>query len=102
MRDKDLDEVLRRMAPLIDAWHFTDLPTPRAASAAGLAERHAALGIAGPGPVSVSLHPSPAAALDAALEASDPTDRIVVFGSFYTVGGVLASGPPRLRAPHLP
>jgi len=101
MRDKDLDEVLRRMAPLVDHWHFTDLPTSRAATAAELVARHAALGIAGPGTVGVTAHPTPGAALDAALEASDPTDRIVVFGSFYTVGGVLASGRPRLRAPHL-
>jgi len=101
MRDKDVDEVLRRMAPLVDHWHFTDLPTPRAASAAVLATRHAALGLAGPGPVGVSVHATPSAALDAALEASDPADRIVVFGSFYTVGGVLANGLPRLRAPHL-
>ena len=36
----------------------------------------------------------------AALEAADPTGRIVVFGSFYTVGGVLKQGLPRLSAPH--
>jgi len=99
MRDKDIDEVLLRMVPLVDHWHVTDLPTPRAASAAFIANRVAALA---PGrPVGVTCHATPAEALDAALEASDPTDRIVVFGSFYTVGGVLASGRPRLRAPHL-
>jgi dihydrofolate synthase/folylpolyglutamate synthase len=102
MRDKDLDEVLRRMAPLVDEWHFTDLPTPRAARAGDLAAHHAALAVRGPGPVGVHMHASPAQALDAVLEAADPTDRIVVFGSFYTVGGVLASGRPRLQAPHLP
>ena len=32
--------------------------------------------------------------------AADPTDRIVVFGSFYTVGGVLKDGMPAFR-PHL-
>ena len=40
-------------------------------------------------------------ALRAAVEAADPTDRIVVFGSFYTVGGVLKNGVPRLHAKHL-
>ena len=99
MRDKDIDEVLLRMVPLVDHWHVTDLPTPRAASAAFIADRVAAL--AAGRPVGVTCHATPAEALDAALEASDPTDRIVVFGSFYTVGGVLASGRPRLRAPHL-
>ena len=34
MRDKDIDAILARMAPLVDAWHFTDLPAARAASAA--------------------------------------------------------------------
>jgi dihydrofolate synthase/folylpolyglutamate synthase len=42
----------------------------------------------------------PAAALAAAAAAADPADRIVVFGSFYTVGGVLKAGLPRLGAPH--
>ena len=41
------------------------------------------------------------AALDAAIAAADPADRIVVFGSFFTVGGILANGIPRLDAPHL-
>jgi dihydrofolate synthase/folylpolyglutamate synthase len=40
-------------------------------------------------------------ALRAAAAAADPADRIVVFGSFYTVGGVLKDGVPRLQAKHL-
>ena len=54
----------------------------------------------GPGPVAVSCHADPASALAAAVETADPADRIVVFGSFYTVGGVLEGGLPRLSAPH--
>ena len=43
-----------------------------------------------------------ASALQACAAAgADPADRIVVFGSFYTVGGVLKEGLPRLSAPHL-
>ena len=41
------------------------------------------------------------AALQAALAAANPADRIAVFGSFYTVGAVLEEGLPRLAAPHL-
>jgi peptide/nickel transport system ATP-binding protein len=37
----------------------------------------------------------------AAVDAAEPADRIVVFGSFYTVGGVLQQGVPRLQARHL-
>jgi dihydrofolate synthase/folylpolyglutamate synthase len=51
--------------------------------------------------VSTTLHASPDAALRAAAAAADPADRIVVFGSFFTVGGVLKDGLPRLAAPHL-
>jgi dihydrofolate synthase/folylpolyglutamate synthase len=50
----------------------------------------------------LSLHTSPQAALDAAFKTADPTDRIVVFGSFFTVGGVLSAGLPSRHAPHLP
>jgi dihydrofolate synthase/folylpolyglutamate synthase len=51
--------------------------------------------------VQASTHADPMAALDAAVAAADPADRIVVFGSFYTVGGVLKDGVPRLQARHL-
>ncbi len=101
MRDKDLAAMLARMAPLVDEWHFTDLPLPRAATAEELAAVHASLGSKGPGPVGVHRHAGPAQALAAALAEADPTDRIVVFGSFYTVGGVLKDGVPVLRARHV-
>jgi len=51
--------------------------------------------------VTASACASPEAALAAAVKNADPADRIVVFGSFYTVGGILKSGTPRLSAPHL-
>lgn len=103
MSDKDLQGILTRMAPLVDHWHFTDLPLPRAASAQALQTLHAQLGLAGPmgAPPTVSAHASPRQALDAVLERADPADRIVVFGSFLTVGGVLKDGLPRLAAPHI-
>ena len=101
MRDKDIELMLTRMAPLVDDWHFTDLPTARAAKASELAQVHGRLSVKGPGPISVSCHEHPAQALQAAMEASDPADRIVVFGSFSTVGGVLKDGLPRLTGRHL-
>jgi dihydrofolate synthase/folylpolyglutamate synthase len=100
MADKDIAAILTRMAPLVDDWHFTDLPMARAATAAELQRIHAALALPGPGPVSVRTHADPASALAAALECSDPADRIVVFGSFHTVGGVLEHGLPRLGGRH--
>jgi len=94
MRDKDIGAILARMAPLVDAWHFTDLPGARAASAAELSARFAAID-AGTKAAPIATHASPAAALAAALGGADPADRIVVFGSFYTVGGVLENGLPQ-------
>ena len=103
MADKDLAPMLAKVGPLINRWYFTDLPTPRAESAASLQQKWNALQMVAGGrrPVATSLHASPQQALAAAVEAADPADRIVVFGSFYTVGGVLENGVPRLQAKHL-
>jgi dihydrofolate synthase / folylpolyglutamate synthase len=99
MADKDLGPMLARIAPLIDKWYFTDLPTPRAASGDDLHIKWQALN--NRSDVSASVYKSPEQALQAAVKAADPTDRIVVFGSFFTVGGILKDGVPRLLAPHL-
>ena len=99
MADKDVAPMLARIAPLADAWYFTDLPTPRAAPAQNLKQAWEALGLRAD--ARVSCHANPQAALQAAVAAADPADRIVVFGSFYTVGGILEGGIPRLDAPHL-
>jgi dihydrofolate synthase/folylpolyglutamate synthase len=100
MADKDIDAILARMAPLADAWYFCDLPTPRASTARQLAGRWQHTPAKLP-QAHFSTHPDPSSALAAAIEKADPTDRIVVFGSFLTVGGVLQQGLPRLNAPHL-
>ena len=99
MGDKDLDTMLRRMAPLADRWYFCDLPTARAEAGMALKARWEGLG-ARAGSVA-SAHASPRAALEAAVATADPADRIAVFGSFFTVGGVLEGGVPRLQAQHL-
>jgi dihydrofolate synthase/folylpolyglutamate synthase len=102
MADKDIPALLSKMAALVDVWHCTQLPTARAAPAEELALRvlAASQGRIGGAP-GVHTHATPAEALRAAAAAADPADRIVVFGSFYTVGGVLKDGLPRLSAPHL-
>jgi dihydrofolate synthase/folylpolyglutamate synthase len=99
MADKDLMVMLRRVAPLIDVWHLADLPTSRAASAQTLRAMLEA-GPLGRGRIA-GCHPTPQEALRAAVSGADPADRIVVFGSFFTVGGVLQDGIPRLAARHL-
>jgi dihydrofolate synthase/folylpolyglutamate synthase len=100
MADKDLATMLARIGPIIDRWYFTDLPTERALPAAQLLalwqrQNNRAN-------VSARCFADPQSALREALAGADPADRIVVFGSFYTVGGVLKGGVPRLQAQHLP
>ena len=99
MADKDLAPMFARIGPLIDRWYFTDLPTARAASATDLMVRWQAQNRRKE--VTASTHSSPTAALDSAVGQADPADRIVIFGSFFTVGGVLQHGTPRLQAKHL-
>lgn len=105
MADKDAAGMVAKLRHLVDAWHVCDLPTARAASAAQLAQTIADEVAAHPSATApkatVHTHPDPMAALKAALASADPTDRIVVFGSFYTVGGVLHKGLPKLNAPHM-
>ena len=103
MADKDLAPMLAKVGPLVDRWYFTNLPTPRAETAAALQQKWNAVHMVAGGrrEVASSLHADPMEALQAAVAAADPADRIVVFGSFYTVGGVLINGTPRLHAKHL-
>ncbi len=100
MADKDIALILARISPLIDKWYFTDLPTPRAESAGRLLHQWQAQNKRRD--VSAAIYPNPQDALQAALGAAQGADRIVVFGSFYTVGAVLKNGTPRLLAKHLP
>ncbi|AOI72932.1 bifunctional tetrahydrofolate synthase/dihydrofolate synthase [Burkholderia ubonensis] len=90
MHDKDIDGVLHHLKGEIDHWCVTDLPLPRAASAEQLeaALRHA--GVEDGPDSSVTRHASPADAFRDALKRASENDRIVVFGSFHTVAGVMA------------
>ncbi|PCE33656.1 bifunctional tetrahydrofolate synthase/dihydrofolate synthase [Burkholderia ubonensis] len=90
MHDKDIDGVLRHLKGEIDHWCVTDLPLPRAANAGQLeaALRHA--GVEDGPDSSVTRYTSPADAFRDALKRASENDRIVVFGSFHTVAGVMA------------
>jgi dihydrofolate synthase/folylpolyglutamate synthase len=79
LRDKDLGGVLRELAPRITRWHMASLSGPRAASAEELAQH-----VKG-----AECFASPAAAFEAALSRANENDKIVVFGSFLTVGEVI-------------
>src|SRR6185436_2800098 len=78
LRDKDIAGVFRELAPRITQWHLATLSGPRGASAEEL-EAHL-------GSAPRKKFASPAAALEAALGSASENDKIVVFGSFLTVG----------------
>jgi len=99
MADKDISAIMARVGVLVDRWYFCDLPTARASSAQDLQKQWQQTNTRQN--VTSSTYEDPQSGLEAAVAAADPADRIVVFGSFFTVGGVLKDGIPRLDAPHL-
>jgi dihydrofolate synthase/folylpolyglutamate synthase len=94
MSDKDVSGILSHLKDKIDHWYFCDLPLPRAASAESLASALSDAGfVAGKdagGERSVQCFGTPAEAYAAARDRVGENDRIIVFGSFLTVAGVMA------------
>jgi dihydrofolate synthase/folylpolyglutamate synthase len=82
LKDKDIAGVLREMAPRVTRWHLATLAGPRGATADELAAQLKK--------TSLRKFESPAAALAAALGSASENDKIVVFGSFLTVGEAIA------------
>lgn len=84
LADKDAAAVASALDPCIDRWFLATLPGSRGLEAAALAQR------VGPGVHGrIDQEASPAAACEAALSVARPGDRIVVCGSFHTVGPAL-------------
>lgn len=89
MADKDIAGVIEEIRPRIDHWLVCDLPGMRAARAEDIAAMLEKVGAGG----TVECFASPAAALFHAREKAGDDDRILAFGSFLTVAGVMqASG----------
>jgi dihydrofolate synthase / folylpolyglutamate synthase len=80
LRDKDIAGVLGSLAPRVTRWHLASLSGPRAASADELAAH-----LQG----ELERFATPAQAFAAALKHAGENDKIIVFGSFLTVGEVL-------------
>ncbi|MBB3118972.1 bifunctional tetrahydrofolate synthase/dihydrofolate synthase [Pseudoduganella violacea] len=90
MHDKDIDGVIKAMSEHVDHWCLCTLPSPRAATASELAakvqmiqpDQHEK---------TVNIFDDPAQAFANAISRAGENDRIVVFGSFLTVAGVMAA-----------
>lgn len=85
MADKDLDAILGPLAGLFERWYLGDLDMERALSASDYAARLAAHGVG-----DVQCFPRLVDALEAALQGTDAVpERVVVFGSLYTVADLI-------------
>ncbi|MBK9131298.1 MAG: bifunctional tetrahydrofolate synthase/dihydrofolate synthase [Gammaproteobacteria bacterium] len=83
--DKDIDGMISSLAGMVDAWYLGALTVERAAPVERL---RAGILLHAP-EAGVSVCADPPAAVRAARSAARSGDRIVVFGSFYTVGAVM-------------
>ena len=91
MHDKDIDGVLAAMSEHVDHWCLAGLPSPRAATASELAAKVQIMLEDKPDSMdhTVSVFDDPAQAFANAMSRAGENDRIVVFGSFLTVAGVM-------------
>jgi dihydrofolate synthase/folylpolyglutamate synthase len=91
MQDKDIDGVLAAMSEHVDHWCLAGLPSPRAATASELAAKVQIMleGKPDSSEHTVSIFDDPAQAFANAMSRAGENDRIVVFGSFLTVAGVM-------------
>lgn len=80
LSDKDVAGVVDAVKPQIDHWYAAGIGGPRGMGAQLLSQKLAAAGVSG-----ITCCDSVTAAVAAAREAASLDDKIVVFGSFYTV-----------------
>lgn len=83
--DKAVVPTLAALDSVVDGWIVAGLDGPRGRDAAWMADQAAAAGLRGP----VNQAADVAAAMQQALAASEPDDRIIVFGSFHTAAAAL-------------
>ncbi|MGE5469461.1 MAG: bifunctional tetrahydrofolate synthase/dihydrofolate synthase [Bacteroidota bacterium] len=87
LNDKDIAGALLPLRGKVDYWHTATLGGPRGTTAEMLAGLIGAGGLGG----EVICHASPEEAVQAAKGLATESDRILVFGSFYTVAGALTA-----------
>ena len=87
LQDKEIDKIVSLIAPQIDAWFVCELPVSRAAAA----EQVKRAVLQATDHESVEVFGDVASGLAAAQEVAREDDKIVVFGSFYTVSEALKS-----------
>ena len=86
LRDKDVAGVAAVISRHVDSWFVCSLPPPRGAQASDIAQT-----LKRAGALAVREFENPAQAYAAARSGAAENDRILVFGSFLTVAGVVAA-----------
>jgi dihydrofolate synthase/folylpolyglutamate synthase len=93
MQDKDIDGIIGHLKGVIDHWCVTDLPISRAADADHLKQKLLAAGVLAQSEpdaeCTIQVFDTPENAYANARKRAGENDRIVVFGSFLTVAGVM-------------
>ncbi len=93
LSDKDIRAMIGPLLERVHAWLVSDLPdTPRGASGAAIADALRAAGAK-----RISRCDDPRQAYRLARSMAEPADRLIVFGSFHTVAGVLPAIEEELR-----
>lgn len=83
LKDKDIEQVLNVMKPVVNHWYLGGLNVPRGADSEFLKTYFAELS-------AVKFFDTVTQAHSSAMETAIPGDSVVVFGSFYTVAEVLS------------
>jgi len=89
MLDKDIAGVIAQMKGKVDHWCVCDLPLPRAATSEQLAQELQIANVLEDKEHSLQKFSTPEEAYAFAMSKAGENDRIVVFGSFLTVAGVM-------------
>jgi dihydrofolate synthase/folylpolyglutamate synthase len=85
LKDKDIAGVAQPLQNQVDEWLVAGLPGPRGADARRMEQALTSIGVTTP----ITCFASPADAYHQAVRSAGQNDKILVFGSFYTVGAVV-------------
>ena len=85
LKDKDIAGVAQPLKDQVDAWLVAGLPGLRGADVHRIEQALASIGVSAP----VSRFDSLADAYQCAIRSAGQNDKILVFGSFFTVGAVV-------------
>ncbi len=86
LSDKDITNVVEPLRPLVDCWYIGEINAERAASLEQMEKAMTAAGIAAS---NISSHTYLAEAVTKAMADAETHDRLIIFGSFYTVSEMM-------------